>query len=284
MFATALIVFRESLEAALFVGIVAAATRGLGGRGAWLAGGVFAGFVGALALAAGADKIGALADGIGQDLVNVGILTAALAMLAWHCIWVSTHGKEMSQEARQLGSSVRAGQRTPRALMIAVALAVLREGAETVLFVAGLTTGTASSGVEMLGAVLLGLAGGVALGALIYFGLSRVKPHNLFAVTNAFILVLAAAIASQLARALAQSGLVDLWSSAVWDTSRLLPSESPVGVLLHALAGYDARPSGLQLVFYVGTLLVVGLATREVRRRQHERSHPQGDSLRSRAL
>src|SRR3954465_4965628 len=133
MFATSLIVFRESLEAALFVGIVAAATRGLSGRGTWLAGGVFAGFIGALALAAGADKIGALADGIGQDLVNVGILTTALAMLAWHCIWGSTHGKEMSQEARQLGSSVRAGQRTPRALMIAVALAVLREGAETVL-------------------------------------------------------------------------------------------------------------------------------------------------------
>ncbi|MGZ5193970.1 MAG: FTR1 family iron permease [Ramlibacter sp.] len=282
MFATALIVFRESLEAALFVGIVAAATRGLAGRGSWLAGGVFAGVIGALALAAGADKIGALADGIGQDLVNVGILTAALAMLAWHCIWVSTHGKEMSQEARQLGSSVRAGQRTPRALMIAVALAVLREGAETVLFVAGLTTGTASSGVEMVSAVLLGLAGGVALGSLIYFGLSRVKPQNLFTVTNAFILVLAAAIASQLARALAQSGLVDLWSSAVWDTSRLLPSESPVGVLLHALAGYDARPSGLQLAFYVGTLLIVGLATREVRRRQH--GHPQAEALRPRAL
>jgi high-affinity iron transporter len=284
MFATALIVFRESLEAALFVGIVAAATRGLAGRGSWLAGGVFAGAIGALALAAGADKIGALADGIGQDLVNVGILTAALAMLAWHCIWVSTHGKEMSHEARQLGTSVRAGQRTPRALMIAVALAVLREGAETVLFVAGLTTGTASSGIEMVSAVLLGLAGGVALGALIYFGLSRVKPHNLFAVTNAFILVLAAAIASQLARALAQSGLVDLWSSAVWDTSRLLPSESAVGVLLHALAGYDARPSGLQLVFYVGTLLIVGIATREVRRRHHERSHPPGETLRPRAL
>jgi high-affinity iron transporter len=284
MFATALIVFRESLEAALFVGIVAAATRGLVGRGSWLAGGVVAGVLGALALAGGADKISALADGIGQDLVNVGILTAALAMLAWHCIWVSTHGKEMSQEARQLGSSVRAGQRTPRALMVAVALAVLREGAETVLFVAGLTTGTASSGFEMVSAVLLGLAGGVALGALIYFGLSRVKPHNLFAVTNAFILVLAAAIASQLARALAQAGLVDLWSSAVWDTSRLLPSESPVGVLLHALAGYDARPSGLQLVFYVGTLVVVGLATREVRRRQHGRSHPQSEALRPRAL
>src|SRR4051794_4935113 len=102
MFATALIVFRESLEAALFVGIVAAATRGLPGRIGWLTGGVAAGVLGAIALAAGADKISALADGIGQDLVNASILAAALLMLAWHCIWVSTHGKEMSQEARLL--------------------------------------------------------------------------------------------------------------------------------------------------------------------------------------
>src|SRR5882724_637493 len=116
MFATALIVFRETLEAALFVGIVAAATRGLAGRGRWLAGGVAAGVVGALALAAGADKIGALADGIGQDLVNVAILGAALLMLAWHCIWVSTHGKQMSEDAWRLGSSVRHGARAPRAL------------------------------------------------------------------------------------------------------------------------------------------------------------------------
>jgi high-affinity Fe2+/Pb2+ permease len=36
MFSAALIVFRESLEAALFVGIVAAATRGLAGRSRWL--------------------------------------------------------------------------------------------------------------------------------------------------------------------------------------------------------------------------------------------------------
>ena len=37
MFTTALIVFRESLEAALLIGIVAAATRGLAGRSRWLA-------------------------------------------------------------------------------------------------------------------------------------------------------------------------------------------------------------------------------------------------------
>ena len=36
MFATGLIVFRETLEAALFVSIIAAATRGLALRSLWL--------------------------------------------------------------------------------------------------------------------------------------------------------------------------------------------------------------------------------------------------------
>ena len=272
MFAIALIVFRETLEAALFVGIVAAATRGLPGRAKWLTGGVFAGILGALALAAGADRISALADGIGQDLVNVGILSLALIMLAWHCIWVSTHGKEMSMEAKQLGSSVRQGSRSPRALILAVVLAVLREGAETVLFVAGLATGSPGSPQSMLVGVSLGVLGGAGLGLMIYFGLSRVKPHNLFAVTNGLILLLAAAIASQLARALAQSGLVNLWSSTLWDTSAVLRTDSPVGTLLHALVGYDAQPSGLQLAFYLSTLAIISLMTRQMRRHQQRNS------------
>ena len=268
MFAIALIVFRETLEAALFVGIVAAATRGLPGRARWLAGGVIAGVIGALALAAGADRISAFADGIGQDLVNVGILTVALIMLAWHCIWVSTHGREMTQDAKRLGSSVREGARRPQALIVAVALAVLREGAETVLFVSGLARGANGGSHGMLVGASLGVLGGVVLGLMIYFGLSRVKPQQLFAVTNVLILLLAAAIASQLARALAQSGLVDVGSATLWDSTALLGTDSPVGILLHALVGYDARPSGLQVVFYVSTILLIGLSTRKIQRYQ----------------
>ena len=129
-------------------------------------------------------------------------------------------------------------------------------------------------------AAAMGLAAGVVLGLLIYFGLSRVKPQHLFAVTNVLIVVLAAAIASQLARALAQSGLVELWSGPVWDSSGVLATDSPVGTVLHARAGYDATPSGLQLAFYVGTLLVIGIATRQVRQHQRQRlPHPPAGPL-----
>ena len=59
MLPTAIIVFREVLEAALIVGIVLAASRGALHRGFWVAGGIGAGVLGALGVAAGAASIAA---------------------------------------------------------------------------------------------------------------------------------------------------------------------------------------------------------------------------------
>ena len=269
MFATALIVFRETLEAALFVGIMAAATRGLEGRSRWLTAGVLAGIAGALALAAGAEYITALADGVGQDLVNAGILVVALTMLTWHCVWISNQGAQAAAEARVLGASFKQGQRTPWALMTVVALSVLREGAETVLFVAGYASGAGAN--DTVTGALAGVLCGSATGAIIYLGLSRIPVQRMFAVTNVLILLLAASIASQLARALSQAGLINTWGQPVWDTSSLLRIDSPVGTLAHALAGYEAQPTGLQLAFYAMALLTIISGSRWVRRIQARR-------------
>ena len=66
MLGAAIIVFRESLEAALLIGIIAAAARSLPGRNRWLAAGVAAGVAGAFVVAAFTSTIGELADGVGQ--------------------------------------------------------------------------------------------------------------------------------------------------------------------------------------------------------------------------
>jgi len=274
MLAIALIVFRETLEAALFVGIVAAATRGMSARWRWLGGGVTAGVGGALLLALMAERIAVLADGLGQDLVNVAILTLALAMLAWHCIWGQQHGYEAAKQARHVSNEVRGGARTPAVLGLVCALAVLREGAETVLFVVGVSGASGQPAQSPLVGLGLGLAAGVSVGVLIYLGLSRVPPQRVFGITNALIVVLSAAIASQLARALTQAGLVQTWTTPLWDSSTWLAPDSALGALLHALAGYDARPSGLQLLFYVGTLVLITLASRGDRAAPPPRTAP----------
>ncbi len=271
MFGIGLIVFRETLEAALFVGIIAASTRGIFHRTRWLTLGASAGVLGSIIMASAMGRISAWADGVGQELVSVVILSVAIAMLAWHCIWVGAHSADMAKDARHVGESAARGEQTLWALAIAVGLAVLREGAETVLFVAGLVSGTTEGPLMLAGTVAAGLALGASVGWLIYAGLGKVSPHRLFAVTNVLVLLLAGSLASQLARTMSQAGWLDLLDNPAWDISALMPNDSVPGMVLHGVIGYDASPSQLQLAFFAGTTLLIWLAARQLKARVSRR-------------
>ena len=258
MLATAIIVFREVLEAALIVGIVMVASRGVMRRGAWVGGGIAAGILGALAVAGGAETIAAAAAGIGQEVFNAAVLFAAVAMLGWHNVWMTSHGRGLTMEANRLGAAVRAGTQPLWALASAVALAVLREGSEVVLFLYGIAAAGGGGAVAMALGGAFGLASGVAAGAALYFGLVRIPLRHLFSVTSGLVLLLAAGMASQGAAFLLQADLLPPLGSTLWDTSFLLSDQSLLGRVLHTLIGYTAQPAGIQLVFYLATLLVIG--------------------------
>ena len=266
MLATAIIVFREVLEASLVVGIVLAASRGVPHRGVWVGGGVAAGMLGAALVAASADALAAAVGGIGQELFNAAILFTAVAMLGWHNIWMNRHGRELAASADSLGKAVAGGSRPLYALALVVAVAVLREGSETVLFLYGIAVASRAGGLGMLPGGLLGLAGGAAIGALVYFGLLAIPLRRLFAITNWLILLLAAGMASQGAAFLMQANLLPALGNEVWNTSWILSENSALGFLLHVLIGYSAQPAGIQVVFYLATLLVIGTLMRMMKR------------------
>ena len=258
MLPTAIIVFREVLEAALIVGIVMAASRGAAGRGLWVSGGIAAGVFGACGVAVFAEAIAAAAEGMGQELFDAAILFAAVGMLGWHNVWMSRHGREMATHANRLGSEVRSGARPLWALCFAVALAVLREGSEVVLFLYGIALGGNGGPLAMGAGGLIGLVLGVAAGTAIYWGLVSIPMRLLFTVTSWLVLLLAAGLASQGAAFLMQADLLPALGSSMWDTSFLLSDQSLAGKVLHTLIGYTAQPAGIQLVFYAATLLIIG--------------------------
>jgi high-affinity iron transporter len=258
MLPTAIIVFREVLEAALIVGIVMAASRGAAGRGLWVSGGIAAGVLGACGVALFAEAIAAAAEGIGQELFDAGILFAAVGMLGWHNVWMSRHGRELAAHANRLGHDVRSGARPLWALAFAVALAVLREGSEIVLFLYGIALAGQGGALAMAAGGAVGLALGVAAGTAIYWGLVSIPMRLLFTVTSWLVLLLAAGLASQGAAFLTQADLLPPLGSNLWDTSFLLSDQSLAGRILHTLIGYTAQPAGIQLVFYAATLLVIG--------------------------
>ena len=268
MFAAALIVFRESLEAALIISIMAAATRGIPLRGRWITGGILAGLFGAAVVASSMELISNAASGLGQELFNAGILLLAVGMLAWHNIWMSIHGHEMAVQVRQAATAIKDGSRERSLILLVICLAVLREGSETVLFLYSLATSDANGLKTTIGGGAMGLVAGLLVGGLLYAGLLRIPLRWFFSVTGLLVLLLAASMASQAARFMVQADLLPSLGAPLWDTSGVLSQEAALGTLLHALIGYDPQPAGMQAVFYVVTLVAISTGMRWVSRRQ----------------
>jgi|SRR6185312_8291448 len=258
MFATAIIVLREVMEAALIIAIVLGASRGIAGRGRWVSAGVALGVVGAGVVALFADVITNAFSGDGQELLNAFVLLAAVCMLAWHNIWMSSHGRELASEMKSVGHDVQAGSKPLTALMVITFVAVMREGSEVVLFLWAL--GTAGSAASMLAGGFMGLVVGVLIGVFMYQGLLQIPMRHFFSITGWLVLLIAAGLAAQAAAFLNQVGWLPALGSSLWDSSRLLDQSSIAGKMLHTLIGYTARPSGIQLLFYVLTLgIILGL-------------------------
>lgn len=268
MIAALIIVFREVLEAALVVGIVLAAARGVPFARRWVSFGILGGIAGAAVVAQFAGAISGALDGYGQELFNASVLLAAVTMLAWHVIWMSSHGRRLASQMRMVGEAVRSGARPLYALALVVGLAVMREGSETVLFLYGLAASDGGFASAVSGGAA-GLAGGAAVGALLYFGLLRIPARHLFAVTNWMIALLAAGMAAQAVSFLAAADLLAL-GPELWDTSALLSQNGIVGKILHTLVGYMDRPTAVQAAAYLATLLMLQATAMAVSRRQQQ--------------
>jgi high-affinity iron transporter len=273
MFGTSVIVFREVLEAALIIGIVAAATRDVPGRSRWIIGGLLLGLLGSALVASFTGTISEFADGVGQELFNAIILGVAVLMLAWHNIWMASHGKELATNAQKVGNSIREGMSECSVLLAVVGIAVLREGSETVLFLYGIATSSQVGTSSMLIGGAIGIIAGVTVGYTLYKGLLRIPMRWFFSATSVLVLLLAAGMASQAAHYLIQADIIPSLASPLWDTSAVLPEKSVLGMLLHSLIGYEATPAGMQLVFYVTTLVAIWLGMKWVN--QPKSSSPQ---------
>jgi high-affinity iron transporter len=227
------------------------------GHARWISAGIVLGLMGSTLVAAFTGTISELASGMGQELFNALILLTAVLMLTWHNIWMSSHGAELAASARNVGKAIQDGAKECSVLLVVVGIAVLREGSETVLFLYGIATSEQVGVSTLLLGGAIGVVAGVAVGYALYKGLLRIPMRWFFSVTSILVLLLAAGMASQAARYLIQADLIPALVSPIWDTSALLSEQSILGMLLHSLIGYDARPAGMQLVFYVVTLVCI---------------------------
>ena len=262
MLAALIIVFREVFEAGLIVGIVLAVTSSVPNRNRWIGGGVLAGLLAACLVAAFAGALSQLFAGMGQELFNAAILGVAVIMLTWHNVWMAHHGRELAGEMRAVGQAVADGTKSLLALAVVVGVAVLREGSEVALFLYGVAASDGGSALSLTLGGVMGLALGVAVCLLTYFGLMRIPQRALFATTTVLITLLAAGMAAQAVAFLERANWLTTLDTIVWDSAWLLPETSIAGRTMHTLIGYTDQPTEMQLLVYAAVLLVTFMLMR----------------------
>jgi high-affinity iron transporter len=226
-------------------------------RGRWIAGGVIAGVLGAGIVAIFTGGLSELFGGSGQEIFNAAILGFAVLMLTWHNVWMSRHGRELVAELRAAGEAVVAGSKSLAALAVVVAIAVLREGSEVVLFLYGVAAAQGGTSLAMVAGGFIGLILGSLVCLMTYLGLITIPTRYLFGVTSALIALLAAGMAAQAIAFLEQANILTALDQTVWDTSWILSDSSFLGRALHTLIGYVDQPTAMQLIVYAATLAVI---------------------------
>lgn len=256
MLPSALVFFREVFEIVLIVGIVLAATRGLPGRNKWIYFGFAGGLAGAALVAFFTESISNLADGLGQEIFNASIMFTAAVFIGWTVIWMKRHAREMKSHFTKIGNAVAAGDIPSYSLSLVIALAILREGSEIVLFSYGMLAGGQSIATLAMGATI-GLAGGLIVGVLFYMGLIKISPRYFLQITSWMLILLVAGMISQGVGMLIAAGYFENLSSTAWNSSWLLTDDHIIGQSLGVLIGYTSRPAEAQVIAYAITLAIL---------------------------
>jgi high-affinity iron transporter len=264
------VVWRESVEALLVVGILYAwlkngddeAQRGL----PYLWAGVGAGLLAAVALGAALVGFTEFLSGDAADYFQIGMVLIACVLIVQMVLWMKRHGRTLKRDMeRSLQESTRNGNAWGVAVL--VALAIAREGSETVIFLYGLgfgQSGHVSHG-DIL-AIVLGLGLAFLTFYILQLGGRIFSWRQFFRVTEVMLLLLGAGLLQTGVDKLIDKEILPLGISQVWNSSAILDDSSTVGSLVAALTGYRAHPALTNLIAYALYWLVVGWLARRASR------------------
>lgn len=231
------IFFQEVFEASLLAGLLLAIASQHRLPMRWLWQAFACGMIGATIYAANLQRVSEWFDYVGQELANAllqtGIFTSLLLLLA----------------IDRRTSALAGRQLLPRCMTAALALAIMMEGAEIVIYL-----GSAAHHSQQLFAIgsgaILGSAIGASFAALIYFALVRYPGPVARLVTRLLLCFTAAAMLSQASQLLVQADWLT-GGTMVWNSSALIDEQSLAGHFLYALLGYEATPNRAQLAAYL---------------------------------
>lgn len=252
------VVWRESFEAVLIVGILYAylnkekdeAVKKSGLFSMWM--GVLGGVLLSVMLALGINYAETELQGVALEYFQLGMLVVACVLMTHMCLWMKIHGRKLKSE---LEGGVADALTSSKKLEIAILsmLAVAREGSETVIFLYGMTFEAAEK--NMMGSLVFYSALGFLLALVTWYifnrGLRFFSQKVFFNVTTVFLLLTASSLILNVTRKLLQSDILPTIKDVAWDTSFLLDERSTFGQFVSAFTGYQSTPALMTVIVFI---------------------------------
>lgn len=239
------VMWRESVEAMLVVGILHAwlAHDGQRRRGLpylWL--GVLAGLLAAVLLGLGLDALNGMLGDEGQDILQAGLQLAAATLIAQMVWWMKRHGRNLRHDMEgTLDGHAQSGHWWGVSALAAIAVA--REGSETVVFLGGMVAGRGWAQPRFWAALAVGLGLAWLTFQVLQWGGRVLSWRLFFRVTEVLLLLLGGALlVSGVEKLVAMQALPALVNQ-VWNSASWLDDGTFVGSLVSTFTGYRSRPS-----------------------------------------
>jgi len=249
IFSTFIVVFREALEASLIIGIILMLLYRLNAKQyiSHVFAGIFAALIVSYGLGLWLSSLTESAQGNAGPAIEGVISLAACAVLTYMFFW-------MEKQARYLKSDIEIKMETALskqdylAIVSLPFISVLREGAETVLFLKAVSIQSGGS-VSWAGG-LSGCALALMSCVLLFIGGKRVPIGRFFRITGFFIVLIAAGLLAYGIHELNEIGWIPSGVENIYNINHILNDKKGIGSFLKALFGYNGNPSLTETVGY----------------------------------
>lgn len=267
MLAGFLLTLRESLEAALIIGVLLGTLKKLNSdeyqKTIWYGTGLavlISGVIGYLI-----HLLGASFEGRAEEIFEGITMLLAAGILTWVLLWMRQKSKNINQ---QLDMDVKKalGMNSGWALFSLAFLAVIREGIELAIFLTAAAVDSEAGGV--LTGAILGFGAAIILAYLLFNSLIRLNLSRFFQVTSLILLLFAAGLVAHGVHEFNEVGLIPSLIEHLWDINHLLDETSPLGLTLKSLFGYNGNPSLTEVLAYL--IYLISISVYELSRRPKE--------------
>lgn len=255
MIKLAIVVFRECMEIAFLLGVILAVTRPVKDSRKYIILGSICGVFLAALFAFFAKTLSESMGGVGDEIFDSCVILFTAILISWTVVWMQGYTKKIRKDLSKLSDNITAGIVSKLMLVFVVAAAIFREGVEIILFVYSIASAGNIDGNQYVTGIGVGAFGGVVVGTLFYLGLMKYAGKYVFSISTILLTLIAAGLAAEAAGIMTSSGIIELMSDQLWDSSWLVDNDSIAGKVLNITVGYDSRPNGMQIVFYFATII-----------------------------